>query len=808
MRSVPCPSRFWSMVAAVAIALMGAPEASAQQRALTLVSFPGTLPGADQASAVLAVPGSSASAVSRALASRPSGTRVLLLDGFADDLAHADVITVPPPSARSVPSPRSPLSCPSPWLDRGTERVRSRVAVWLLAYGAAQGVAPDLVVVRCRETMSSGSYLPRISAAGWSAIAADRRFTALAASVGVPYLKDKIFSNSGARAARAAWDRYFEGYVDACLGQAILAPLQKQFPAACICMESRYRSTGGLSTVSARNGAPVAASQVPISLARLSPSALDGFRAASTIVSDLRKVGPASSLVPGFGAPGSAQWIAGSAGSALAASWQAEVARHLAVSGVRFAWTSAAGWNTADGRLVRAAISGANLRIGDAAGGPAVAPSVPRFDAAAFFASGGVRGGRTTWRISMAAGIQAAVVTFGDGSAETIQREPDGCGAWLSCPASRQLASIDVPSSSAAPQFVVLSDSLPDTAAPGAAPAGRYMIVYQSVDPQSYLTGKMDPAKVVAGVRQEIEAGRGSEWGVLDFEDPFNEILDRGPSDPRYAESLDSLVAALKAVKAAFPAVRWTYYNFPRLPYWNAGRDWSSLAPEEGSAIKESVVSRFGPLMDQVDWFMPSIYDRYERALFSADMRSLIAVSESSFRDATVTFLRDYMSIPGKVRRPIVPMASPWFIEGGRATRARAVPIDELVSDQLKPAVAAGADGIALWCIKDWMGMLATRDCSDLAQWIRDDQAIVRAQFAMDFLGGVSPTAFDWSSPANVATVRAALDGVVSGALQAVQRVGADRGPSTLSPTGTASSAASPLDYGNEPSVVATARTR
>jgi hypothetical protein len=148
------------------------------------------------------------------------------------------------------------------------------------------------------------------------------------------------------------------------------------------------------------------------------------------------------------------------------------------------------------------------------------------------------------------------------------------------------------------------------------------------------------------------------------------------------------------------------------------------------------------------------------------------------------------MSQPGKTRRPIIPMASPWFIEGGRATQYRAIPADELIGDQLRPAIDAGADGIALWCATDWLSTLATRDGADFPEYARVEQIRVRQQFAADFVAGGSSPSFDWTAPANAAMVRARLSAIVTNAIVAVNRAVADR---DVAAAGTAPSAAAPL---------------
>ena len=281
----------------------------------------------------------------------------------------------------------------------------------------------------------------------------------------------------------------------------------------------------------------------------------------------------------------------------------------------------------------------------------------------------------------------------------------------------------------------------------------------------------MDPQTVVAAIAAEISAGRGADWGVLDFESPFNEIMDAGADDPRFESAMSSLVETLRVVKAAYPSMRWTYYNFPRVPYWPANRDWSSLPPEERVAIQDNAMAKYAPLSRELDWFMPAIYDYYEVAQFSATMAPEITVAERSFKDATMEFLHRYMTQPLVVKRPILPAVSPWFMDGGRATLYRPIPTDELVRDQFQPAIDGGADGVAMWCSTPWLMTLSTRDFSNFPQqWVRDAQIHLRAQFAIELFGGTLPVDYDWTSTQNVASVRAKITAVVDNAFAALSQ--------------------------------------
>jgi len=748
-------------------------ESSAQQPAFSIVTSGG--PSSSQlATAIAVTPSTPAASVAQSMAARPAGSRILLLSGFADDLTSSDTVVVASNArVRRASFGRTATSFPSPWLDNGIAKARQRASAWVDAYVRANGAAPDLVVIRCRATMAASSYLLRLTPAGWATVCSDRRFSALATAVGVPDLQASMYSKA---TTRAAWDTYFGKMVDSSIEGSLGAPFSVAFPNAVVCMEDRYAASVGLATIAERAGSAMRVQQVPFSLTSTSTV---GFNSVGAVISDLRRMGSAAAVLPTINAPGSAQWS--NAVAALPAALQSEVVRHVAAIGIRYAWSTAAGWNSSDGTSVLAAVRDANTVLGSSVAVPSA--STPACDSTQVFVSGSARAGVATWRISMADDVRAVRASFADGGFRLIMRDSGQAGAWFSHPESARLVSVQaVSAASPPPEFVLLSDDVPATAGSGLA-VRPYMIVYQGVDPQSYSSGRIDAARVVAAIGQEIAAGRGSDWGVLDFEDPFNEILSHGPSDTRFAPAMASLVETLRAVKSAYPMIRWTYYNFPTVPYWIGNRDWNSLSPVENVDTKNSIAAKYGPLMDEQDWFTPSIYDRYERSKFGADFLPLISLSEKSFREATVGFFQTYMAQPGKVRRPVIPMASPWFIEGGRATQYRAIPRDELLADQLRPAILSGADGIALWCASDWLFTLATRSSADLPQYAVNEQVRVRSQFQADLLTGTDMSSFNWTSAPNVALVRARLSDVVGGAVTAVNQAYSERvasSPGTL----------------------------
>ena len=753
--------------------------------ALRMQLTSGTFSSRTVSNLVVVTPSTPPGVVAAQLAIRPVGARGVLLVGFADDIASTDLVK----RAKALGGG----AYPGPWLNRGISATAKRTNQWLKRYVAGRGVAPEFALVRCNASLSRATLSARGGEAGWKAIIADRRFPGLSTQIGLPEGQQSLFSS---QVAVQRWDAFHEAVVDRAIITGVVAPIKQRYPSCSVSLEGRYSAPSGRTTVPARSGSVDSlGNQYPLTLVGVSAT---GIQSLFDLVDGRTPLNPSTPVVPSFPSPTASNWI-DSAGTQLAQPLQVELLRHLAVVGTRTVVSPGDGWG--EQRLQELSVTLSEITNYLGSTGVSGRAPVPEVDHRILVASNGRRGDTIHWRLTIAPEVQTVRVVFLDGAIQVVSRPIGEAGVWISHAASRTVVSF-IPeqptsgssstassgssggssgsttgggSSSSTPNdsqrtFTLLSDDVGPTQA-GVIPASPYLIIYQSVDPQSFQSGRMDPQTVIAAIAAEIAAGRGAEWGVLDFEHPFNEIMYEGAADPRFESAMSSLVETLQAVKAAYPSMRWTYYNFPQVPYWNANRDWASLPQEERIAIQDNAMAKYAPLSRELDWFMPAIYDYYEVAQFSATMAPMITVAERSFKDATMEFLHRYMTQPLVVKRPILPAVSPWFMDGGMATMYRPIPNDELVRDQFQPAIEGGADGVAMWCSTPWLMTLATRDFSNFPhQWVRDAQIQVRAQFAIELFGGTLPVDYDWTSTQNVATVRDKLSAVVGNAFAALSQ--------------------------------------
>lgn len=290
-----------------------------------------------------------------------------------------------------------------------------------------------------------------------------------------------------------------------------------------------------------------------------------------------------------------------------------------------------------------------------------------------------------------------------------------------------------------------------------------YIVIYQQEDPGAE-SGRIDPTRVVSAARRLLAENPGTRWGMLDFEEPYNDILLAGPSDPRYGAARASMIETVRAVKREFPQVRWTYYGMPRLPYWTDGRDWSRHTADQRRALFEKAWTSYGPILNELDWIQPTVYDKYERARgFPLNSREAGDAAERAFRTAHVEVVREWFRRTGQAQRPLYPVVTPWFLGTDKSTPYRAIPMGELRADQVDPLVEAGVDGISVWSSMHHKIMLSTIDFVPTTPFSRWVQPIVRETFARDILGRPDAATVEWTR----SEVKAALQSSVFATMDA-----------------------------------------
>lgn len=272
-----------------------------------------------------------------------------------------------------------------------------------------------------------------------------------------------------------------------------------------------------------------------------------------------------------------------------------------------------------------------------------------------------------------------------------------------------------------------------------------YTITYQACDPEAGKTGRIDLGKLAA----EIERKMGQDpsgWGMLDYEAPFDEWLQKGVGDQRCLQARDEIIKALRYVRGRWPKVKWTIYGHPFLLYWLPnGTPWDRAPDEVKRAEIEKRVAVYGPILAEVDWVNPSNYDINENALQTSIERARDKAHEQVWRTQHIELARETMRRAGIPPKPILPAVNLYYPGEGRATYMRPIPVQELLQDQILPQLAAGADGFAVWTGVDYIQGLVTGN----AKLDADPEALktrtrTRATWAGSYLDGKTPA--DWSA--------------------------------------------------------------
>jgi hypothetical protein len=728
-----------------ALAVIGGPAAEA---GVPVWNPAASMPATDVARFVEASPASPVQSVAAALAAMPAGSRGLVMTGFADDIADLDSLSLSVLSSRS-----KAVRCPSPWLDRGILTVRSRVQRFAQQL-AANGVAPDAIIFRNAVSLDSTRY-----AGSWPAIGADPRSVGLRNVLG---FRNFALATVSTTAFRARWDVLALDRIDIALTSAASMPLRAQFPSAALALQ---RSTAIDSSASRRSS-------------RFGTHDMVSMAIAADSLASLRQVGDGMRRLVSVSPRATLTWFGPAVPDAASdqAAWWAESAFHAALSGTGGLVVVDAGSDASRAALTASVSKALASRLGTARSfaprtiGESVAGS------ARVIMSAGEALGKVHVRISAHPEVQAVRVQDSLGQSTTLPIEPGTRGVWFAVPAGASIAAVQEVSAPALltqgpGSWQIIHDPFAGASAVSPVPGTEnYMLVGQyDCDVTIAESGVIDPQRVIAQVERLIAAGKGSKWGVLDFEEPFDALWDAGDSDPRYRPALASMVATIRALKARYPNIHWTYYGIPRVKYWFSDGEWALVTPEVRADRYAKAVAPVADVMMELDFVMPGVYDVYERSMGMPTTRTPRVEAEAWWRRANVEAILAFYRSREVSAPPIIPMVTPWFQAGGFATAMRPIPQQEFIEEQVRPLVEAGASGIGIWggmryalYVTRWPG--GHPSASFLA--LREE---IRSAFARDYLPGRGLGSVDWTDPALQQQLADSLDSVMSMAIAACE---------------------------------------
>jgi hypothetical protein len=226
--------------------------------------------------------------------------------------------------------------------------------------------------------------------------------------------------------------------------------------------------------------------------------------------------------------------------------------------------------------------------------------------------------------------------------------------------------------------------------------AERYFVIYQNdADPDAQKSGVINASKVAHYVaNSQGDAVKG--WGVLDFENPFDSWIQMDPKSERTQSAVKSMVETIRVMKRAFPGVRWTYYGMPGLLYYLSDIDWSKASSEAKDIEIQRQLAAYGPVMAECDWLAPCVYytvgDGKRGKVPPLEVR---AATRAWVAARTAMCVRFAKSLGRKL--PVIPFASPLYMDGGGARVFSPIPSAILEEDILGPVAQSGAAGVCIW---------------------------------------------------------------------------------------------------------------
>lgn len=232
--------------------------------------------------------------------------------------------------------------------------------------------------------------------------------------------------------------------------------------------------------------------------------------------------------------------------------------------------------------------------------------------------------------------------------------------------------------------------------------AQRYDIVYQDIFVEGGASGIIDPEVVITHLRKILPKTFGG-WGVLDFEGKFLKRLNKGPGHPEYEKTASSLIQTIRQVKREWPNSKWSFWGLPDVSYWlhNPGEkstNWSSSSNEVKNQEFKKRAAIFQPLLEEVDWVTPWIYDLYPvDAIKNPAQRKKSAASQAAWVRAKIELAKQVVATRKKGPIPVIPMCSPLFARSENTAPIAFVPMQEFVEETLHPALNEGVDGLSVW---------------------------------------------------------------------------------------------------------------
>jgi hypothetical protein len=310
----------------------------------------------------------------------------------------------------------------------------------------------------------------------------------------------------------------------------------------------------------------------------------------------------------------------------------------------------------------------------------------------------------------------------------------------------------------------ILFDDLPDPASLDEAKAlgaSAYIVIYQASDPNAIKTGEIDVPRVLEYIRGLASKAPLPAWGMLDFEDPFHEHVQKPGASEEHRRAVNSMIHLVQSVRRDFPGTKWTYYGVPFLPYWPKSESWvTANATVKRDAINAAIAS-YSELVSELDWISPTIYAKYDPREFPGQPPEQVRAAGRAWRAAEVGLAK--LMANGK---PVIPTVCPWWSIGGKAPVNRFIDRRQVLVDQVIPAIEMGADGVAFWNALGYVVDMTTASQDRENRYPKSELVSWRAAIQADYF--VDNPVSDWSAPGVRSAVAAKLSATMVRGMQDV----------------------------------------
>ncbi|MFO0874682.1 MAG: hypothetical protein U0575_12030 [Phycisphaerales bacterium] len=222
--------------------------------------------------------------------------------------------------------------------------------------------------------------------------------------------------------------------------------------------------------------------------------------------------------------------------------------------------------------------------------------------------------------------------------------------------------------------------------------AARCFIVYQSSGESN---GRYDEAKLRTEIAKVVPAD-GDPFAMLDFEGEWTDYLKKTPGSAEFVAGQKALLRLLQVAHEVRPGAKWAMYGVPGLPFFVTSPTGSTVGWDKGSdKSKEeqfAIGRRAQPVVDASDWVSPSIYSPYLLSTNPEWTQATPAYSTACTK----------LAVEMAKGKPVIPMVWHRVHDSNQRDGLKVLPDDQFLNGQVKPALAAGAVGVAWWGADDY----------------------------------------------------------------------------------------------------------